>query len=579
MQPSFRFEYPDFLQLLWAIPVLALFLLFYWNWRNRMLARLGNPDMVTRLMPGFSATRFTLKNLLFLLSMTLLIVAFANPQQGARKQKSTRKIVDVFLALDVSQSMLARDVAPSRIELSKVFMQKLVKVLEGNRIGVIFFAGNAFLQMPLSTDYGFILQSIQNADPDMITNQGTNIPAAIELAAKSFDPEPGGRAMILITDGENHDDDAIKSAEAAFDDGMVLYPIGAGTTDGGPIPMGNQYKRDETGDIVRTKLDEEMLVKLAKAGQGRTFNINQGDAAVDALKREIDGLQKRDIEVRSFSEYESSYQWFLLPALLLLLLYIYTGWKKTNPASLFGILMLLASATVSAQSPHDAAVKGDRQYDRENYTEAARHYQEALKGNPDQGRVGYNLGNALYMEGKYDLASKEMERALPNTKEPGIRADLLHNLGNAYTNQHKLKEAAEAFENSLRLRPGDPETKANLQTVKKKLKAEQQQKQQQQKDQQQQNQQQQQQQQQQNQQQKDQQQQQQNQQQKDQQQGQYQQSQQQDQRQDQQQSGNMSRQEAKRLLETVITHEDQKTARKYREMQQPSKPKSGKKDW
>jgi Ca-activated chloride channel family protein len=331
----FRFEHPDFLQLLWLLPAICLMLLYFQVWRNNMLGRLGSPATVSRLMQGFSARRFWAKNLIVLSALTLLIIAFANPQRGAKKQQMMQKSADVFIAMDISQSMLARDVAPNRLELSKVFVQKLVHALEGERIGLIFFAGSAFLQMPLSTDYPFILQSVRNADPDLITTQGTAIPAAIDLAVKSFDPEPAGRALVLITDGENFEDDVISHAETAFDDGIVFYPVGAGTASGGNIPITTNgftdYKRDENGAIVQTKLDESMLVKLAAAGGGRVFNISQDEAAVSALKREIDGLQKRDIEVRSFAEFESWYQWFLFPALLLLLLDAWIGWRlKTN---------------------------------------------------------------------------------------------------------------------------------------------------------------------------------------------------------------------------------------------------------
>lgn len=327
-----RFEHPDYLQFLWALPVLAVLLLGYWAWRGRKLKQLGDPVQVQRLMPGFSSGRFWFKNVLILSALGLLILALANPQRGAKKRQVTQKSADVFIALDISQSMLAQDVAPSRLELARVFVQKLVKALEGEQIGMIFFAGDAFLQMPLSTDYAFILQSVQEAGPELITAQGTAIPQAIKLAKKSFDSEPAGRALILITDGENHDEDAVDAADEAFDDGIVIYPVGAGTAEGGPIPVNNadfsQYKRDEKGEVVRTRLDESILHNIAMAGGGKVFNISQGDAAISALKREIDGLEKREIAVRSFSEFETCYQWFLLPALLVLLLDAWLGWKK-----------------------------------------------------------------------------------------------------------------------------------------------------------------------------------------------------------------------------------------------------------
>lgn len=330
----FQYEHPQFLHLLWAVPLLALLLLAYGAWRKRTLNRLGAPGPLQRVMPGFSPRRFWLKNLLILMALAGLILAWANPQRGSKKQQTTQKSADVFIALDISQSMLARDQAPSRLELSKVFIRKAVKALQGERIGLIFFAGDAFLQMPLSTDYAFIIQSVQDASPDLITAQGTAVPAAIDLAIKSFGNEPAGRALILITDGENHDEDAVGRAEAAFDDGIVIFPVGAGTAEGGPIPTADsefsEYKRDEDGEQVITKLNESLLHDIAQAAGGRVFNVGKGDAAISALKREIDGLEKRDIAVRSFSEFESYYQWFLLPGLLLLVLEGWLGWRRRD---------------------------------------------------------------------------------------------------------------------------------------------------------------------------------------------------------------------------------------------------------
>ena len=328
----FRYEFPDHLYLLAAVPLLAVLAVAYWVWRKNALLRLGN---VERVVPAVSFGRFVFKIALLAVIFILLAVTWANPQLGMKKQATTQRSADVFIALDISKSMLCEDVAPNRLERSKAFAVKLVEALEGEQIGLIFFAGNAFLPMPLSTDYSFILQSLQSASPDLITEQGTAIPSAIDLAQRSFGIEPGGgRAIILISDGENHGENAVKAADDAFDDGIVVYTVGAGTLGGGPIPTGDaglsQYKRDEKGEIIRTRMDESELRKIALAGGGQSFSLNQNDAAVNSLKREIDGLQKRELEVRSFAEFESWYQWFLLPALLLLVLEFYIPFRRKN---------------------------------------------------------------------------------------------------------------------------------------------------------------------------------------------------------------------------------------------------------
>ncbi|MBP6810224.1 MAG: VWA domain-containing protein [Saprospiraceae bacterium] len=303
-----------------SAPILLLLLLAYRHWRRRALERLGD---TTRLMPVFSELKFWAKGALLAFAIVLLAVAWANPQMGAKKLTTTQNVADVFLAIDISQSMLCRDVAPSRLELTKIFAQKLVQTLEGERIGLIFFAGNAFLAVPLSTDYPFVLQSIQSASPDLLTEQGTAIAAALELADKSFESEPGGgRAIVLITDGENHDEEALNAAKKSYNSGAVIIAVGAGTSDGGPIPTsdweGSQYKRDEKGDVVRTRLNEDLLRKIALAGGGQALNISQSNRAVAAIEREVGNLEKRALEVRSLDEMVSWYQWFLLPALLLL---------------------------------------------------------------------------------------------------------------------------------------------------------------------------------------------------------------------------------------------------------------------
>ena len=332
-----RFEHPYFLHLLWAIPVLLLVWQLYRFWRRRALARIGSARSVSRLAQGWSGPRFFLKNGLVLLALALMAVAWANPQRGAKKQTASQKSADVLIALDISQSMLAEDVPPSRLDLAKSFARKLVEALHGERIGLIFFAGDAFLQMPLSTDYGAADMFVSAADPDMITAQGTAFSRAIQLAEAAFEPDGGGRALILITDGENHEDGAADRAAEAYGAGTVILAVGAGTEAGGPIPLadvsgGSQYKRDAEGAVVRTRLDYPQLQTIARRGGGSAYLLTQGDAAIRAIRQEVDRLQKRDVQLRSFTEFESYFQWFLAPAFLLLGLEAWLSWRSGKAA-------------------------------------------------------------------------------------------------------------------------------------------------------------------------------------------------------------------------------------------------------
>ena len=327
----FKYAYPEHFWLIAAIPVALLLWIWWWRWRSSALSRLGNTETV---LPAVSKRHFWIKGLLWSSAVALLAIAWANPQMGKKKRTETQESSDIFIALDISQSMLCEDVAPNRLELSKIYIQKLVQKLEGERVGLIFFAGTAFLQMPLSSDYAFIFQSIQSASPDLLTEQGTDIAAAIQVAQKSFDPEPGGgRMLVIFSDGETHDEGVLDAAEDAFRNGTLIYTIGAGTESGGPIPTGGsgdgQYKRDENNELIRTRLEESNMQKIALSGGGESFNIRLGDAFVTSIKNTASGLQKRTIEVRSFADYESRYQWFLFPAILFLVFDRFISYKKS----------------------------------------------------------------------------------------------------------------------------------------------------------------------------------------------------------------------------------------------------------
>lgn len=317
-----RFEYPSFLLLLWILPILLLFWVVFRQWRRRAVERLGDPALMERLLPHQSPGEFWVRRGLVLTAIALLIVAAANPQRGAKQQQVKQESADVFIALDISQSMYCADVAPSRLERARIFAQQLVKALEGERIGLIFFAGDAFLQMPLSTDYEAAEMFLRAAAPDMVSAQGTALAATIDLARESFDPNSkAGRALILITDGEDHDAEAAQRAAAAYEDGVVVFAVGAGTTQGGPIPIGGrQYKRDEAGGLVRTRLNESLLRAIAAEGHGSAYNVSQGRTAINALDTEVDQMEKRARTLRSYADFESHFQWLLAPAIFLLLL-------------------------------------------------------------------------------------------------------------------------------------------------------------------------------------------------------------------------------------------------------------------
>ncbi len=342
----FRFEYPEHLYALVVIPVLVLFFLAMMMARKRALRRFGNTDLLRRLMPQVSKFKHTVKFVLLMAGLLLLIIGWANPQWGSKREKVKRRSVDVFIALDISQSMLAQDIPPNRLERAKRFAQNLVEALRGERLGLIIFAGNAYLQMPLTTDYAAAALFLKSANPAMAPTQGTAFAEAIDLAERSFEEDnKNHKALVLITDGENHEEGAMERAQTARDNGLLLFTVGLGTEEGGFIPTyvggRSDYKRDNSGNPVRTRLNEEMLRELASSGDGAYFNLASGsDAVLEALKERIDNIEKRELEQRVFSEYESYFQYFIGLALLLLLLEFLLPYRRSGVLSgrdIFGI--------------------------------------------------------------------------------------------------------------------------------------------------------------------------------------------------------------------------------------------------
>lgn len=330
----FRFENPDNLYYLVVIPILILFFLIALIARKRAIAKFGETSLMKQLMPKMSRYKHPVKFSLLMLVLAFLVVGWANPQWGSKKEKVKRKSLDVFIALDISQSMMAEDIPPNRMERAKKFAQDLVEELKGERIGIIIFAGNAYLQMPLTTDYAAAQLFLRSANPEMAPSQGTAISDAIELAEQSFEEEnKHHKVLIVISDGENHEEAALERAEQANDNGLLIYTIGAGTEEGSFIPVNygarQDYKRDKTGNPVRSRINEQILKDIAAEGVGQYFNILRGQEVSLALRNSIEQLEKREFETRSFEDYESYFQYFIAAALFFLIIEFLISYRKS----------------------------------------------------------------------------------------------------------------------------------------------------------------------------------------------------------------------------------------------------------
>jgi Ca-activated chloride channel family protein len=332
----FRFEHPEHLYALLVIPLLILFFVASRLHRRRALSRFGDLQLMSQIAPDMSKYKHTLKFVLLVIGMAILVIGWANPQWGSKKETVTRKGIDLFIALDISQSMLAEDISPSRLERAKRFGQNLVEGLKGENIGVILFACNAYLQVPLTVDYSFADLFLRTANTGMAPSQGTSLAEAIQLAQQSF-PEENERnkALVIISDGEEHDGAAAAVAAEAKDNGLTIFTVGIGDPGGSFIPTqvaGRQdYKRDNAGNPIRSSLNEAALQEVAEAGNGIYFNLAGRDQEIiRALRERIDQIEKQEFEQQSFTDYASYFQIFIALGLVLLILEFIISYRKSR---------------------------------------------------------------------------------------------------------------------------------------------------------------------------------------------------------------------------------------------------------
>ena len=336
----FRFEHTYYLYyLLGLIPVAAL-LFLGWYLYQRQAKQIGDSNLITELTTGVSTRRKKWSAVLTMLLFSLLIIAWANPQWGAKREKVKTRSSDIFIALDISTSMYCEDIAPNRLEQARKFALELTERLRGERIGLILFAGNAYLQMPLTTDYAAAQIFLKSASPAQATSQGTALGDAIRVAKEGFRRDQKfHKTLIIISDGEDHDADAIEMAKTAGDEGMSIFTVGVGTAQGSFIPIsirGSQdWKRDASGQPVRTSLNETLLQAIANDGGGVYYYLNGTETILRDIDARVDKLEKESFEERSFTEYESYFQVFLGMAVLVFLVQYslnYNFWSLKRPS-------------------------------------------------------------------------------------------------------------------------------------------------------------------------------------------------------------------------------------------------------
>ena len=332
-----RYDNIEFLYLLALIPMLIIGIIMYSKWQKKSILKFGDINLLNQLMQSHSIFRKKIKNTLFVLAIIFLIVGLSNPQVGTKMEEVKREGVDLMIAIDLSYSMMAQDIKPNRLERAKQAISRLIDKLEGDRIGLVVFAGEAYVQLPITTDYSAAKLFLSTVNTSIIPTQGTKIGNAIDLCSKSFDKENAqSKAIIIITDGETHDEEAIESAKKAKEEGIYIHTLGMGLTKGEPIPIYNKYgstsefRKDREGNVIITKLNESMLEEIALAGEGTYIRANNSKSGLSSLFEEINKMEKKEIGTMIFTNYKDRFQIFIGISLVLLILNLFFLERKNN---------------------------------------------------------------------------------------------------------------------------------------------------------------------------------------------------------------------------------------------------------
>ena len=332
----YQIEEPTYFYYLAIIPaIVVLFLLVLW-WKKRIQKRFADSKLIQKLSPEKSTFKSFLKLIVFCFALFFLIISLANPKMGTKLETVKRQGVDIVFALDVSKSMVAEDIAPNRLEKAKQIITKVIENLGSDRIGIIIYAGSSYPLLPITTDYAAAKMFLQNANTEMVSNQGTAINDAIERALSYYDnDEQTNRFLVIVSDGEDHQENTLELAKEAAEKGIKIYTVGIGTAKGGPIPLKDNgrviaYKKDSKGMVVVTQINEQILREIANVGNGKYINGNKTQETIATIKEVLEKAEKNEFETKQFSDYEDQFQWFVGIGLLLLIIDVTLLDKKTK---------------------------------------------------------------------------------------------------------------------------------------------------------------------------------------------------------------------------------------------------------
>ena len=490
---NYHIEHIQFLIYLVGLPVLLGLLYFLLRWKKNTETRMGDPKLVKQLIANFSPLRFLVKAGLVLLAFAVLVLGAANFQKPGAMENVQRKGVDVMLVLDVSKSMLARDIKPNRLEKAKQLLVRLTDKLDNDRIGLLLFAGRAYMQMPLTTDHGAARMYIQQASPDAVPTQGTVIGEALKMANSAFNSkERKYKSIVLLSDGEDHDPEALEVAKQLLRNGVMINTVGIGSPEGSPIvdPATGELKKDEQGQTIMSKLNEAELQQLSTITNGQYIRLDNLDDALITMTQQLESAEKKSMSDAEFIDYKSFFQWFMAAALWLLVIELFVAeryrQKKTRPAA-FPIQVLIfvfvgigAVLPAKAQKGNAQIRSGNRYYKKKQLDQSLQQYQSAVQKAPENPTANYNLGNAQFRKNNFDDAARSYDATVAHSPDKAMQEKGFYNKGVAMIKQKKLQESIDAWKSALKLDASDADARENLEKALMELKKQQQQQQQQQ---------------------------------------------------------------------------------------------------
>jgi Ca-activated chloride channel family protein len=483
----------DYLYLLWILPAMVLLAIYSFRKKDQLLRSFADSELWDRLMPEVHRRRQVIKLLLLIVGVSLLLTGLLRPRWGFHWEEIKRKGVDLLVAIDVSESMLAEDIKPSRLERAKREVTDLVNMLRGDRVGLIAFAGAAFLECPLTLDYGAFKIFLDYLDTELIPVQGTALGEAMQTAIRSFPTDRrASKALILITDGEDHLGEAETAAQAAKEKGIRIFTIGIGSEDGAPIPRrggAGDFKKDRKGQLVMSRLHETTLQKISLTTGGSYVRSVSGDMDLKKIYEEEirEKMEAGELKSTKKRHWEERFQWFLFGSILLFVLEailpdrrrlptkgtVRTGapfWKPAFWVSLVSLgLICSAPRLAEAESVYAKMRRAETSYEQEAYDEALKDFLDAQVERPEDTLLKYNIGNTQYRIRNFSEA-EEAFWGVASSGDPELRQRALYNLGNCAYRQGKLEDAVAYYRQALDLDPEDEDARFNLEFVREEIK-------------------------------------------------------------------------------------------------------------